>query len=47
MKLSDLIEYNMGIQGKDSNAKNKMDEPENDVPGEELKGDELEQEIDQ
>ena len=42
-----LLEYNLGIQGKNSNAKNKVDEPENDLPGEELKGDELEQEIDQ
>ena len=46
MKLKDLWEYSMGIQGKDSNAKNKVDEPENDTPGEELKGDELEQQID-
>ena len=47
MTLNELLEYNMGIQGKDSNAKNKVDEPENDTPGEQLKGDELEQEIDQ
>ena len=47
MTLNELLEYNLGIQGKNSNAKNKVDEPENDTPGEELKGDELEQEIDQ
>ena len=47
MTLNELLEYNLGIQSKNSNAKNKVDEPENDTPGEELKGDELEQEIDQ
>mgnify|MGYP003683839125 FL=1 len=36
MKMSDLFEYNMGIQGKDANAKSKVDEPEIDVPGEEV-----------
>ena len=34
--MSDLFEYNMGIQGKDANAKSKVDEPEIDVPGEEV-----------
>ena len=33
MKLKDLLEYNMGIQGKDANAKSNVDEPELDVPG--------------
>ena len=36
MKINDLFEYNMGIQGKDANAKSKVDEPEIDVPGEEI-----------
>jgi len=36
MKISDLYEYNMGIQGKDANAKSKVDDPEIDVPGEEI-----------
>ncbi len=36
MKLSDLLEYNMGIQGKDANAKSKVDDAEIDVPGEEI-----------
>ena len=36
MKISDLYEYNMGIQGKDANAKSKVDEPEIDVPGDEM-----------
>ena len=39
MTLNELLEYNLGIQSKNSNAKNKVDEPENDTPGEELKGD--------
>ncbi len=37
MKISDLFEYNMGIQGKDANAKSNVDEPELDVPGQEIK----------
>ena len=36
MKISDLFEYNMGIQGKDANAKSNVDEPEIDVPGQEI-----------
>ena len=37
MKLTDLLEYSMGIQGKNSNAKaQEIDEPEVDVPGEEI-----------
>ena len=36
MKITDLYEYNMGIQGKDANAKSDVDEPEIDVPGEEI-----------
>ena len=36
MKISDLYEYNMGIQGKDANAKSNVDDPELDVPGEEV-----------